>query len=294
MKTNEINIRDPYVLLYDGKYYLYGTRSATTWGIADGFDCYISEDLENWGDPVEIFHKDVDFWADRNYWAPECYWYHNAFYLVATFGSEDRNKGVQILRSLSPTGPFVPCSEGPVTPWEWPCIDGTLYFSHENEPYLIFCRTFESRPDGEMYAMKLTKDLKRADGAPWLLFEAIKAPWAKPAPFGKDLPGVDEEIYLADGPCTYETRNGKLLIIWSSFGSRGYTVGIAGSDNGRLDGKWSHLTKTLFDENGGHGMIFKNKDNEWMYALHHPNDLYKERPIFINLKEDDDLLELNK
>lgn len=29
MKRNEINIRDPYVLLNDGKYYLYGTRSAT-------------------------------------------------------------------------------------------------------------------------------------------------------------------------------------------------------------------------------------------------------------------------
>ena len=29
MKSNEINIRDPYILHYDGKYYLYGTRSET-------------------------------------------------------------------------------------------------------------------------------------------------------------------------------------------------------------------------------------------------------------------------
>jgi len=29
MKSNEINIRDPYILPYDGKYYLYGTRSET-------------------------------------------------------------------------------------------------------------------------------------------------------------------------------------------------------------------------------------------------------------------------
>ena len=29
MKTTDINIRDPYVLLHDGHYYLYGTRSAT-------------------------------------------------------------------------------------------------------------------------------------------------------------------------------------------------------------------------------------------------------------------------
>lgn len=35
MKTTEINIRDPYVLVYEHKYYLYGTRSAATWGKAD-------------------------------------------------------------------------------------------------------------------------------------------------------------------------------------------------------------------------------------------------------------------
>lgn len=44
MKTTDINIRDPYVLLHDGHYYLYGTRSATCWGPAEGFDCYTSDD----------------------------------------------------------------------------------------------------------------------------------------------------------------------------------------------------------------------------------------------------------
>ena len=46
MKVTEINIRDPYVLYTKGKYYLYGTRSETCWGPADGFDCYISENFE--------------------------------------------------------------------------------------------------------------------------------------------------------------------------------------------------------------------------------------------------------
>lgn len=35
-KTSEINIRDPFVLPWDGKYYLYGTRGETCWGLADG------------------------------------------------------------------------------------------------------------------------------------------------------------------------------------------------------------------------------------------------------------------
>ena len=32
MHTSEINIRDPYVLVHNGAYYLYGTRSETCWG----------------------------------------------------------------------------------------------------------------------------------------------------------------------------------------------------------------------------------------------------------------------
>ena len=49
MKSNEINIRDPYIMPYDGKYYLYGTRSETAFvGQSYGFDVYVTDDLENW------------------------------------------------------------------------------------------------------------------------------------------------------------------------------------------------------------------------------------------------------
>ena len=52
MKLTDIHIRDPFVLLHEDKYYLYGTRGATCWGEADGFDVYVSEDLENWSEQV--------------------------------------------------------------------------------------------------------------------------------------------------------------------------------------------------------------------------------------------------
>ena len=39
MKKEEINIRDPFILLADGVYYMYGTRGARCWGEDDGFDC---------------------------------------------------------------------------------------------------------------------------------------------------------------------------------------------------------------------------------------------------------------
>ena len=66
MKTSDINIRDPFVLCEGGRYYLYGTRGKDCWGPADGFDVYVSDDLEEWDGPRECFHNDGSFWADRN------------------------------------------------------------------------------------------------------------------------------------------------------------------------------------------------------------------------------------
>ena len=46
MRKEDINIRDPYVLLFDNKYYMYGTRGETAWSEANGFDVFISEDFK--------------------------------------------------------------------------------------------------------------------------------------------------------------------------------------------------------------------------------------------------------
>ena len=82
MKTNEINIRDPFVLLQGDTYYLYGTRGPTCWGPATGFDVYTGTDLENWEGPVPCFENDGTFWADRNYWAPEVHPRQGAFFII--------------------------------------------------------------------------------------------------------------------------------------------------------------------------------------------------------------------
>ena len=51
MTFSEINIRDPFILLYKDKYYMYGSRV----GVQKGFDVYISDDLINWSDAVSVF-----------------------------------------------------------------------------------------------------------------------------------------------------------------------------------------------------------------------------------------------
>ena len=39
--------------------------------------------------------------------------------MFATFGSDKRYKGTQILKSDKPEGPYNPISAGPITPEDW-------------------------------------------------------------------------------------------------------------------------------------------------------------------------------
>ncbi len=290
MKRKDINIRDPYVLVHDGKYYLYGTRSDTCWTEADGFDCYVGESLEEFEGPIEIFHRPEGFFATKEYWAPECYFHQGMFYLVTTFGAEDRKKGIYVLRSSSPTGPFLPYGDR-LTPEDWNCIDGTVFFE-DGVPYLIFSRSFEDRvPDGEYRILRLAPDLSKAAGEAELLFAARQAPWARPVPFAKEEFGIDGEVYFSDGPHVVALE-GRLYMAFSSWSIHGYAVGIASAESGRIRGPWELKEEPLFPENGGHGMFFRDLSGELIFTLHYPNDKYAERPVFYRVAEADGSLRL--
>ncbi len=287
LKLNDIHLRDPFVLNAGDRYYLYGTRGATVWTEADGFDCYESADLVSWSGPVEVFHRDEDFWADRSFWAPECYQYAGGYYLFTTLGAGDGRLGVQILRADDPLGPFRLHSDGPVTPKDWECLDGTLFVDEGGTPHLLFSCSFHHASEGLMCAVELAPDLKTARGQVQVLFRAADAPWAKPFPHAKEF-GIDGDVYLSDGPFVYRTRSGQLLLLWSSFGPSGYAVGIARSATGGLAGPWTHEEQPLFDGDGGHSMVFTSREGRLLLALHTPNAPGQERPVLVELAEKED------
>lgn len=274
MRLDEINIRDPFVLLWQDAYYLYGTRGATCWGPATGFDVYISQDLENWSEPITCFENDGSFWADRNYWAPEVHLWQGRFYMFASFKNETRCRGTAILRADTPQGPFVPWSDGPVTPSDWECLDGTFYADETGRPYIVFCHEWVQVGDGEVWALPLTQDLTAADGRPTLLFRASEASWAKAVHHSSG-----KVSYVTDGPYLWRDRSERLLCLWSSFSETGYTQGLAVSDQGDISSHFSQL-EPLFRENGGHGMLFRTKAGETLLTLHSPNQHLLERPRF--------------
>lgn len=70
MTNNDINIRDPFVLYEDGKYYMYGTRAKNFGRKTAGFDVYVSTDLKNWSEPIECFNSEKHSMNHEVNWAP--------------------------------------------------------------------------------------------------------------------------------------------------------------------------------------------------------------------------------
>jgi hypothetical protein len=305
----DIRMRDPFVLeVPSGGYVLFGTTDTNLWGgPATGFDCYTSEDLETWDGPVPAFRPDADFWADTQFWAPEVHVHDGRYFLFATFASTDPKagpRGVQVLVADKPTGPYAPWSDGPVTPRDLPCLDGTFFVDDDETPWLVYSRGAEGVPggapgpaDGEMYAVRLTSDLRHAEGSPVLLFRASAAPWSKPLwfPEGVEPPeqlNLAKDPLFTDGAFLVRAPKGGLLLLWSSFGEEGYAMGVATSRTGLVTGPWIQQDEPLWARNGGHGMVFTDPRGDRRLAFHWPNDTPNERVKLVGVEVSESGLEL--
>lgn len=302
MKLPDIHLRDPFVLpLADtGTYYLFGSTDENVWtGPGTGFDCYRSRDLEAWDGPIPAFRPEPGFWGTTQFWAPEVHPLNSRFFLFATFNAEGAYRGTQILVSDRPEGPYEPWTNGPVTPPHWQCLDGTLHIDEAGNPWMIFCHEWVQIHNGAMYALPLSPDLKQAAGRPVFLFSATEAPWVRGLSLAhtQGMAGAGQRqyqfpVYVTDGPFLHRTGSGALLMLWSSFGTHGYAMGIARSRSGKVGGPWRQDPDPIWAEDGGHGMIFRAFDGRLFLAIHAPNDTPNERAIFRELIEDGDHLKL--
>lgn len=252
---------------------------------------YTSKDLVTWEGPRTIFQTPPGFWGDaniRSIWAPELHAYHGKFYLFLTFDTDSpfaeqwRNwlprvkRGSQVLVSDSPFGPFTPFHNHSTLPVDMMTLDATLW-EEDGVPYMVFAHEWVQIKDGTIEMVRLADDLSETVGEPVRLFSASDAPWArKQAPW---------DSYVTDAPWLHRSKSGKLLMIWSSFGDGGYTVGIAESTSGTLRGPWVQQPEPLFAEGGGHAMLFRRLDGQLMMVLHQPNDGGRERARLFEIED---------
>ncbi|WP_063564326.1 glycoside hydrolase family 43 protein [Paenibacillus sp. O199] len=279
-RLEDIHFRDPYILAIPSrkKYYLYGSIGQNVWnGPAIGFDVYESEDLIHWSGPSPCFRAPADFWSDHHYWAPEVYEWEGRFYMFASFKAEGVSRVTGVLVADQPEGPFELWCRS-LTPPDWECLDGTLYVDDQGDPWMIFCKEWVQVEDGEMYAVRLKPDLKGTIGKPDLLFKASEAPWSVGG-------GEQRNRYVTDGPFLYRMQNDELVMMWSTSGQDGYTLGLARSLSGKPQGPWKQDDKPLFANNGGHGMLFRTFEGQLCLTIHAPNNHPKERPVIFRMQE---------
>lgn len=285
IKTGIRSIRDPFVLVTDEAYYLYGSEASNGWEQC-GYACY-----KNVGDLAsgewqritpDIYEKPKD--ALKNFWAPEVHKYKDAYYLFGTyFSAKTNHRGCTVMKSSSPEGPFVEITDGQVTPPDWDAIDGTLYIDDAGDPWLIFVHEWTSTEDkiGRMAVARLSDDLTRFTSEPKDVFKANDPTWTNNG--------------CTDGPFMYKTEEGKLLMLWSNFVGKDYCVGTCESKSGKPDGEWIHSEELLFskeitgNDDGGHGMIFTDRDGKKYLSIHSPNratEAVKEEAVFVPVSEE--------
>jgi len=291
MSESNFRIRDPFVLVDNGRYYLYESKP---W--FGGKEVFVrrSADLVTWTakEPVMVLPEGVHPTA---VWAPEVHKYNGKYYLFVTIteekgiremkamgeGVEEKNlvpRGTWIFVAERPTGPFKPVKTGPVPPAEYQTLDGTLLVE-DGKPYMVYCHEWCQMGNGTIEYAPLAPDFASFLEPPKKLLDAKSA-----------MKGAG---VVTDGPFFYRSeKSGRLYMIWSNMveGS-GYSVLVRSSESGRLAGPWSG-DAILYGENGGHGMIFKGVDGRLRLALHQPNKTPDERMRLYELSEEGNRLVL--
>jgi beta-xylosidase len=291
--VSDIHVRDPFILVNakDTTYYLYAQMQNRLQMTEErGVDVYRSKDLKNWEGPFPVLSIPENFLKTQAVWAPEVHLYQDKYYMFVTLTAYDTigkhlpgkplmyKRGTHIFYSDSPKGPFKPFDNKPFINESTMTLDGTLWVEN-GIPYMFYCHEWVQITDGTMDLVALKKDLSSIAGASSVLFKATDAKWVK-------SPNPSSPGYITDGPFVYKTKQGCLLMIWSSFGEEGYALGLVKSMSGSIKGPWKQSPERLFKKDGGHGMIFKTFDNRILLILHQPNYDSKERIHFFEVEED--------
>ena len=264
---------DPFVLKWNGEYYLYASGSP--------IEAYHSIDLVHWDlvGPVLSPSDKPEAWNQADVWAPEVVYRNGKFYMYYTasrksgdwrVGEMARRIGVAV--SDSPRGPFVDSGQ-PVTPgWG---IDGTVLRDPDGgAEYLFYSYLYEPRlPGAGIVADRLTS-WNTVEGTPSHITRGSEA-WED-----KDGdPNNGSLRYTNEGP-TVTKHHGRYYMMYSggSWDLPTYSLAYATSDEppqGGLDGPGWHkvvpaiLRSTPLVDGPGHNALVKAPNNVDDICVYH-------------------------
>ena len=258
--TNSVLLADPFIMLYEGVYYAYGTHSE------DGIEVYTSDDLNGWKEvPGLALHKDNSF-GDKWFWAPEVYYVNGKFYMYYT-----AEEHMCAATSDSPLGPFIQEVKKPMLEGE-KTIDNSLFIDDDGTPYLFFDRFNDGL---NIWVAELEEDLitiKKQTLHPCI---HVSQEWEKV------WPRVNEGAFVTK-------HNGMYYMTYSanSYESPFYGVGCATATS--IMGEWTkYPDNPLLQKPGnlvgvGHSALFRDKKENLRIVFHahhddkniHPRKMY--------------------
>ena len=240
---------DPFIMLWEGKYYLYPTAQAPS-EAQDGYKVYVSDDLESWECNGYALHAD-NVKGDSGFWAPDITYKDGKFYMVYT-----ANEHLGIAVSDSPLGPFVQKEEKWLSEKE--AIDGHFFTDDDGTTYLYYVRFGGGN---KIYASKMSDDLMTLDEDSEVLLISAEDEWET----------RDERV--VEGAFVIK-HNGLYYLSYSANHTRSadYAVGYAVSEDPlgpfvKYEGN-PILKKDESVVGVGHHSFAKIGENEWVCAYH--------------------------
>ena len=240
---------DPFVLLYDGVYYLYSTNSE------DGYRVFTSEDMGQWTDRGYCLRAE-DVKGDKGFWAPEILVRNGKFYMVYI-----ANEHLGIAVADSPLGPF----RQEEKKWlnEKNEIDGHFFVDDDGTVYLYFVR-FER--GNVLWVAKMNEDMLSYDESTAKFLFRAEDEWEL------------RSASVVEGPFVLK-HNGKYYLTYSANHTRSvdYAVGCAISDSpmGPFQ-KVAYnpiLKKTDLVNGTGHHSFTTSKNGKELVCVYHSRPL---------------------
>ena len=257
--TNSVvsNTADPFVLKYNGTYYLYGTNTELSdTNKSLGIKVYTSTDLVNWTDKG-LALKNEDSWGAKNFWAPEVVERNGTFYMY--YAVEER---LAVATSKSPLGPFVQEVQEPIEP-NTVKIDAHVFKDDDGKQYLYFVRFNNCN---EIWVAELNDDMKTIKPETMTFCFRPTQAWEK-----SQKPPVAD---INEGPFVIK-HNGTYYLTYSGnhFESPDYGVGYATSSSPM--GPWTKyeynpiMKSNLVVPGAGHHSLVYSPDNTELFMVYH-------------------------
>jgi len=274
---------DPFIMLWEGKYYAYGTNAK------DGIAVYISDDLMTWNIPPAAINglalnKD-DVWADRSFWAPEVYHANGKFYMYYS-----ANEHICVAVSKSPVGPFKQEIQKPMIESE-KCIDNSLFIDDNGKPYLFFDRFNDGL---NIWVAELEDNLLNIKPETMHNCINVSQKWEE------IWPRVNEGSFVMK-------RDGIYYMTYSanSYESPFYGIGVATATD--INGPWvKYEHNPVLQKPGrlvgiGHSALFTDKEGKLRIVFHahnsitqiHPRHMYISTVNFVKV-EGKEVMEIDK